>query len=83
MAVDALPPLSRPPGILAYTEYGALGVMKAVAWVAGLIVSLLIIASRKHYTVDVVSEAESGKHLLIGVLQSCLSRACWASHFRT
>ena len=28
--------------------------MKLVAWVGGAIVSVLIIASRKHYTVDIV-----------------------------
>ncbi len=28
--------------------------MKAIAWVAGAIVSTLIVASRKHYTVDIV-----------------------------
>jgi hypothetical protein len=28
--------------------------MKGIAWLCGLIVSFLIVASRKHYTVDVV-----------------------------
>ena len=42
------------PGILAYTEYGSWLTMKLIAWVCGAIVSVLIIASRKHYTVDIV-----------------------------
>ncbi|GFR43190.1 hypothetical protein Agub_g4182 [Astrephomene gubernaculifera] len=41
-------------GILAYNEYGSLWMMKAVSWVLGAILSVLIVASRKHYTVDVV-----------------------------
>ncbi|KAL6765394.1 PAP2 superfamily C-terminal-domain-containing protein [Haematococcus lacustris] len=41
-------------GILAYNEYGSQLIMKAVAWTCGAIVSALIIASRKHYTVDIV-----------------------------
>jgi hypothetical protein len=40
--------------VLAYTEYGSLWFMKVVAWAAGAVVSALIVASRKHYTVDVV-----------------------------
>mmetsp|Transcript_4560 Transcript_4560/g.9816 ORF Transcript_4560/g.9816 Transcript_4560/m.9816 type:complete len:436 (-) Transcript_4560:771-2078(-) len=41
-------------GILAYNEYGSSTIIKIVAWVCGAIVSTLIIASRKHYTVDIV-----------------------------
>nr|BCL66178.1 hypothetical protein [Volvox reticuliferus] len=41
-------------GILAYNEYGSLFFMKAVSWLLGIILSILIVASRKHYTVDVV-----------------------------
>jgi len=41
-------------GILAYNEYGSWIFTKAIAWVCGCIVSVLIVASRKHYTVDVV-----------------------------
>lgn len=41
-------------GTLAYHEYGASRAMKAVGWAAAGVLSLLIIASRKHYTVDVV-----------------------------
>jgi hypothetical protein len=41
-------------GLLAFNEYGGWPVIKAVAWVCGSIISCLIIASRKHYTVDVV-----------------------------
>nr|BCL66110.1 hypothetical protein [Volvox africanus] len=41
-------------GILAYNEYGSLLFMKAVSWLLGAILSVLIVASRKHYTVDVV-----------------------------
>ena len=47
-----LPP--PPQGNLAYTEYGSLLPMKIIAWLAGACVSCLIIASRKHYTVDIV-----------------------------
>ncbi|GIM17430.1 hypothetical protein Vretimale_19969 [Volvox reticuliferus] len=41
-------------GILAYNEYGSVLVIKATSWLLGVILSILIIASRKHYTVDVV-----------------------------
>lgn len=41
-------------GILAYNEYGNLPIMRTIAWLAGVVVSILIIASRKHYTVDIV-----------------------------
>lgn len=41
-------------GVLTYTTYGSFFVMKIVAWIFATILSLLIIASRKHYTVDVV-----------------------------
>ena len=39
---------------LIYTIWGAWKVVKAAAWAAAAAISLLIIASRKHYTVDVV-----------------------------
>ena len=39
---------------LVYTIWGAWKVLKAAAWTAAAAISLLIIASRKHYTVDVV-----------------------------
>lgn len=42
------------PGILAYNEYGSWPIMKAIGWICGAIVSTLIVASRKHYTVDIV-----------------------------
>ncbi|KAG2429220.1 hypothetical protein HXX76_010990 [Chlamydomonas incerta] len=41
-------------GILAYNEYGSLAFMKALSWLLGVIISILIVASRKHYTVDIV-----------------------------
>nr|ADI46956.1 MTM1058 [Volvox carteri f. nagariensis] len=41
-------------GILAYNEYGSLLVVKSASWTLGVVLSILIIASRKHYTVDVV-----------------------------
>jgi len=41
-------------GLLAFNEYGGWAAVKAVAWVCGAIISCLIIASRKHYTVDIV-----------------------------
>ena len=37
-----------------YNEYGASALMKAIAWTCGAILSILIIASRKHYTVDIL-----------------------------
>ncbi|XP_042393064.1 phosphatidylinositol:ceramide inositolphosphotransferase-like [Zingiber officinale] len=40
--------------VLAYHKYGSKRFMKFVAWVVAIIQSLLIVASRKHYTVDVV-----------------------------
>lgn len=46
--------LLPPSGILAYNEYGSLAFMKALSWLMGVIISILIVASRKHYTVDVV-----------------------------
>lgn len=39
---------------MTYNEYGSLVYMKAAAWVLGVVMSCLIVASRKHYTVDVV-----------------------------
>lgn len=41
-------------GILAYQRYGSKLAMKAAAWLSGLVLALLIISARKHYTVDVV-----------------------------
>eukprot|EP00798_Chlamydomonas_sp_ICE-L_P005996 gene5996-5287_t len=41
-------------GILAYTEYGNRFFLKCAAWICGAIISILIVASRKHYTVDIV-----------------------------
>ena len=41
-------------GVLAYTEWGAWRAAKAAAWASVGALSLLIIASRKHYTVDVL-----------------------------
>ncbi|EFJ40981.1 hypothetical protein VOLCADRAFT_84244 [Volvox carteri f. nagariensis] len=41
-------------GILAYNEYGFLRAMKAMSWLLGVVLSILIVASRKHYTVDVI-----------------------------
>ncbi len=37
-----------------YTEYGAWLWMKWLVWMCGVVLSCLIVASRKHYTVDVV-----------------------------
>jgi hypothetical protein len=39
---------------LVYTIWGSWKALKAAAWAAAAAISLLIIASRKHYTVDVV-----------------------------
>ncbi|KAL3130946.1 hypothetical protein ABBQ38_000269 [Trebouxia sp. C0009 RCD-2024] len=41
-------------GMLTYTEYGAIWIIKAFAWCAVFVLSVLIVASRKHYTVDVL-----------------------------
>lgn len=41
-------------GILAYNEYGSVAAVKALSWLLGVVLSVLIVASRKHYTVDVV-----------------------------
>lgn len=41
-------------GILAYHMYGTRKLIKAAAWTLGFVLSCLIVASRKHYTVDVV-----------------------------
>ncbi|MEW5306308.1 MAG: hypothetical protein WDW36_008780 [Sanguina aurantia] len=41
-------------GLLTYNEYGSLRAVKALAWMSGVVLSFLIVASRKHYTVDVV-----------------------------
>lgn len=41
-------------GVLCYNENGSLAGVKALSWLFCVLNSLLIIASRKHYTVDVV-----------------------------
>ncbi|KAK9868664.1 hypothetical protein WJX84_008619 [Apatococcus fuscideae] len=41
-------------GALTYTEYGSWRLSKTIAWIGAAALSLLIIASRKHYSVDVV-----------------------------
>ncbi|KAF6254779.1 PAP2 superfamily C-terminal-domain-containing protein [Scenedesmus sp. NREL 46B-D3] len=41
-------------GVLAYTHYGSKRLVKAAAWAAAAVLAVLIIAARKHYTVDVV-----------------------------
>lgn len=41
-------------GTLTYTEYGTIRAIKLLLWCCMLTLSCLIIASRKHYTVDVV-----------------------------
>ena len=41
-------------GILAYHEFGTNIILKAVAWTSGVFAAMLIISSRKHYTVDIV-----------------------------
>ena len=41
-------------GALTYTEYGCRRSMKIIVWASALCLSLLIVASRKHYTVDVL-----------------------------
>ncbi|KAK4775937.1 hypothetical protein SAY87_023898 [Trapa incisa] len=40
--------------VLTYQKYGSRRFIKQVAWLVAVIQSLLIVASRKHYTVDVV-----------------------------
>eukprot|EP00262_Sarcandra_glabra_P020132 TRINITY_DN791_c0_g1_i4.p1 TRINITY_DN791_c0_g1~~TRINITY_DN791_c0_g1_i4.p1 ORF type:complete len:316 (-),score=30.90 TRINITY_DN791_c0_g1_i4:418-1365(-) len=40
--------------VLTYQKYGTRRCIKQLAWLVAVILSLLIIASRKHYTVDVV-----------------------------
>ncbi|WOL14932.1 phosphatidylinositol:ceramide inositolphosphotransferase-like isoform X1 [Canna indica] len=40
--------------VLTYHKYGAKRVIKLLAWSVAVVQSLLIIASRKHYTVDVI-----------------------------
>ncbi|CAN1303941.1 Phosphatidylinositol:ceramide inositolphosphotransferase 1, partial [Linum perenne] len=40
--------------VLSYQKYGSVRCIKQLAWLVAIIQSLLIIASRKHYTVDVV-----------------------------
>ncbi|KAJ3685620.1 hypothetical protein LUZ61_014784 [Rhynchospora tenuis] len=40
--------------VLTYQKYGSKNFIKVLGWVAAVIQSLLIIASRKHYSVDVV-----------------------------
>lgn len=41
-------------GVMSYQEYGTLNSIKAVIWSAAAVLSFLIVASRKHYTVDVL-----------------------------
>lgn len=41
-------------GVLTYQHYGSRRVVKALAWTAAVVLALLIISARKHYTVDVV-----------------------------
>ncbi|KAL4451693.1 hypothetical protein ABPG75_007355 [Micractinium tetrahymenae] len=41
-------------GVLTFTEYGETLVIKVITWIAVTIMGLCIIASRKHYSVDVV-----------------------------
>lgn len=41
-------------GVLTYNTYGDIWVVKALSWLGGVILSLFIIASRKHYSVDIV-----------------------------
>ncbi|KAF3333988.1 phosphatidylinositol:ceramide inositolphosphotransferase-like isoform X1 [Carex littledalei] len=40
--------------VLTYQKYGSKSFIKVLGWIAAIIQSLLIIASRKHYSVDVV-----------------------------
>ncbi|XP_077238847.1 phosphatidylinositol:ceramide inositolphosphotransferase-like isoform X2 [Tasmannia lanceolata] len=40
--------------VLTYQKYGTLRYIKQLSWLLAIILSFLIIASRKHYTVDVV-----------------------------
>ncbi|KAF3559876.1 hypothetical protein F2Q69_00015371 [Brassica cretica] len=40
--------------VLTYQKYGSKRFIKLLGWVIAILQSLLIIASRKHYTVDVV-----------------------------
>ncbi|KAG6492265.1 hypothetical protein ZIOFF_047219 [Zingiber officinale] len=40
--------------VLTYQKYGSKRLMKILAWTLAVVQSLLIVASRKHYTVDVV-----------------------------
>jgi hypothetical protein len=44
----------RAAGVFAYTHYGGKRLVKAAAWAAAAVLALLIIAARKHYTVDIV-----------------------------
>lgn len=41
-------------GMLTFTEYGELLAMKIIGWLGVGLMSLFIVASRKHYTVDVI-----------------------------
>ena len=41
-------------GVLAYTTYGTHTFVKILAWLLSALLSILIVCSRKHYTVDVV-----------------------------
>lgn len=41
-------------GVLSYQTYGGILIAKILAWIAAAILCLLIVASRKHYSVDVI-----------------------------
>lgn len=41
-------------GVLTYTEYGEVIILKILGWIGVAMMSLVIVASRKHYSVDVV-----------------------------
>jgi hypothetical protein len=41
-------------GCLTFTEYGETLILKIIAWIGVAMMSMCIVASRKHYTVDVV-----------------------------
>lgn len=41
-------------GVLTYTEYGEIIILKVLGWIGVAMMSLIIVASRKHYSVDVI-----------------------------
>lgn len=49
-----LPNPSAPTAILSYSHYGNVRLVKAFGWLVGVVLAVLIVAARKHYTVDVV-----------------------------